>query len=95
VNADDKRNKSYTYLDAGFNGFFRRTLASDPTQNILNSSAQGGKGSREINLDEEQFEGFMGDVLQVGRVTIDGRRGAVSVFDENKNEVGRLGPYDG
>ena len=80
---------SYTYRDAGFNRFLRRSISSNPDAVNLKSVARGS--TRQLNFDNAQISGSLGDVLRVGRITIDGKEGRQSIFDERQNEVLRLG----
>ena len=95
MSADSTPNfKPYSYIDAGFNGFFRRTLASNPSASTLNQRDTMNRRDQGLNMDQRQVTGFLGDVLQVGSITIDGKTGTVKGFDDNKNEVWRWGPLD-
>ena len=82
--------KPFTYQDAGFNRFFRRTLTSNPQAASLRSSG-GAVSSNQLNFDELQVSGSLGDILKVGRIALDGKIGRLSVADELNNEVLRLG----
>ena len=87
---DDHR---YTYRDAGFNRFFQRSIASDPQTDVL-SSRNNGNRKKEMAFDREQTSGQLGDSIQVGNIKIDGKAGRISVYDENRNEVVRIGKLD-
>lgn len=82
---------AYSYSDAGFNGFFRRTIDSNPTRTTLGSN---GPPSKALNFDDLQTSGAIGDKIKVGSITIDGKAGRISLFDANGNEVGRIGNLD-
>lgn len=85
----DDRNKRYTYKDAGFNRFFRRSIgSSSDTVNL--KSIPGGAG-RQLNFDDMQVSGSLGDTLRIGRIPLDGKLGRISILDERDNEVLRLG----
>lgn len=92
---DDER---YTYTQAGFNGFFRRTLSSSSTMDRLSSRISGGGVSRTLNFDQMQVSGSMGDKFRIGsgdtRIEFDGPGLRIS-FIQGGNEVGRLGDLDG
>lgn len=85
--------KSYNYTDAGYNGFFRRTLASTPTEtNLKNVGANRTYRPNELNFDGLQTSGSLGDVLRVGpQIEIDGREVKVAIKDGENNEIGRFG----
>ena len=67
----------YTYEDAGFNGFFRRTIASDPTDVRLGSLSR--RGLTMLNFDNVQTSGSLGDSLTIGNITLDGRNGRIDL----------------
>jgi len=83
------KDSSYTYRDAGFNRFFRRSISSNPDAVNLKSVMRGA--SQQLNFDNTQISGSLGEVLKVGRITIDGKQGRQSIFDERSNEILRLG----
>ena len=84
---------AYSYRDAGFNRFFRRTINSNPGAVNLSSASVGG-GQNQLNFDNVQVSGSLGDTLTVGKITLDGKAGRQSVFDDLQNEVLRLGELD-
>lgn len=83
-------NDQYTYTQAGFNRFFRRSFGTSPVATDLNTMAKAG-GNRQLKFDQQQVSGPLGDALAVGRIKIDGKTGRISVMDERGNEVLRLG----
>ena len=85
----DDRNKPYTYKDAGFNRFFRRSIGSNSDTVNLRSIPSGG--GRQLNFDDMQVSGSLGDTLRIGRIPLDGKLGRISILDERDNEVLRLG----
>ena len=85
--------KDYTYRDAGFNRFFRRSINSNSGAVNLKSAGTGG-GTNQLNFDNVQVSGSLGDTLKIGRITLDGKIGRQSVFDELNNEVLRLGELE-
>lgn len=85
----DNKNGPYTYRDAGFNRFFRRSLGSDPNTVTLKSIPGGG--GRQLKFDDLQVSGSLGDTLRIGRIPLDGKLGRISILDERDNEVLRLG----
>lgn len=78
------------YTDAGFDGFLSRSI-DDLSQINLDSQ---GPTSTSIRYDSAQVSGMLGDTLQVGKIKIDGVMGRLSIFDDNGNEVGRIGNID-
>lgn len=83
------RRSNYTYEDAGFNGFFRRTLASNPTASTLRTL--GPSGNREIRFDQSQVSGSMGDKFTIGSIVINGVDGRIEVKDPTGKDVGWIG----
>ena len=82
-------NSDYTYEDAGFDGFLTRPLVGTSTEN------QGSVyQNRQVNFDQSQTSGALGDTFRVGRINLDGANGRISVFDENGNESVRIGELD-
>ena len=92
MNADQYKTPVHDYESAGFNGFFRRSLGSDPNATTLRRMS--GTNKRQLNFDNQQLSGAMGDNLRLGTIRLDGKTGRVSVFDEQGNEVVRLGDMD-
>ena len=86
----DERNKIHDYESAGFNRFFRRTLSSDVFTTSLRTVPRRNN-SGQLNFDNQQISGALGDALSLGRIRLDGKTGRISVFDERTNEVMRLG----
>lgn len=87
MNGDSKN--QHTYREAGFNRFFRRSLNSNPNAVNLKGTATGS--TRQLNFDEQQVSGSLGDILRIGRIILDGKLGRQSINDERNNEVLRLG----
>lgn len=77
-------NDEYDYTQAGFNDFLTRPLVS------LTSAPQQSQ-SRQVNFDQAQITGSLGDTLRIGKINLDGVSGRISVFDDNSNEVVRIG----
>jgi hypothetical protein len=44
-----------------------------------------------MRYDSAQISGMLGDTLRIGNIGLDGTKGRISVFDENNNEVVRIG----
>ena len=86
----------YNYEDAGYNGFMRRTLNSNPTEKSLKGVGVGRRGQpRTLDFDSLQTGGSMGDKFTAGRVVVDGAGGAIKINDTEGNEVVRLGQMGG
>lgn len=80
----------YTYLDAGFNRFFSRSLGSNPANGNLTAMSNGA-GSNTLNFDQMRTSGSLGDKIQVGGITIDGTNRRIAIIDESGQEVGWIG----
>lgn len=84
----------YTYLEAGFNKFFDRSLNSNVNVNSLRQMSTTA-GSRMINFDTYTTSGSLGDKIQVNRVIIDGANGRIVIRDEtNTTDTGWIGNLD-
>lgn len=89
MNGDPYR-KSHDYESAGFNGFFRRTIAGNGGATTLRTMSNSTL-SKQLNFDNQQISGALGDILRLGGINLDGKLGRISIFDERGNEVMRLG----
>lgn len=78
-------NDEYDYTQAGFNDFLTRPLVS------LISAPQQSQ-SRQVNFEQSQITGALGDILTIGNIQLDGVSGQITVSDgENVRViVGRL-----
>lgn len=83
----------YTYENAGYNGFFRRTISSNPTETSLkNVGANRVFQPTALNLDNTEVSGSLSDTLRVGKgVEINGPEERVSIINSDNEEVVRLG----
>ena len=81
--------KQHDYESAGFNGFFRRSIGSNPTATTLR--ALNGRTTRQLNFDDQQVSGSLGDTLRVGVIYLEGKTGRFKIVDDQSNEVVRLG----
>ena len=90
-------NSNKSYLDRGFNGFLRRTIASDPTARTLSQMARNAGRGNSLNFDTMQVSGSLGDTLEVGKILIDGATGdgRLDGHDDSGNTVWRLGDLEG
>jgi hypothetical protein len=83
-----------TYREAGFSAFLRRSIDS-PMATVQNLSdyARGAQlQTRAINFDNAPLSGTLSDVIKIGdKIALDGNVGRLSFFDDNHNEVGRIG----
>lgn len=93
--------KSYyadDYSALGFNSFLSKSIdvqgqvVPDPTQVTLGSPKQYSNNS--INYDFSQTSGSLGDIIRIGSINLDGRRGRISFIDEFGNEALILGNLD-
>lgn len=82
--------KTWTWTDAGFNGFFRRSIGSTQSAMYLDDLSTPAS-SRQLNFDDMQVSGHLGDKLQVGPIILDAKTGRLMIVDSQTNEVIRLG----
>ena len=81
----------YSYLEAGFNKFFDRSLNSNVQVNNLRQMSSTA-GSRTINFDTYSTSGSLGDKIQVGGIVIDGTNRRIVIKDEtNTTDTGWIG----
>ena len=83
-------NTSYSYINAGFDPFFSRSIDSNGSLNLDQTVALQAT-NREINYDQSQTTGSLGSITRVGNIQLDGVAGRISIYDDNGNEVVRLG----
>ena len=81
--------KVHDYESAGFNGFFRRSIGSNPTATTLR--ALNSRASRQLNFDDQQVSGSLGDTLRIGVMYLEGKTGRFKIVDDQIAEVVRLG----
>ena len=63
----------YNYESSGFSPFLTRPLGSE--RGIRNASI------RQVNFDQNQITGSLGDSLQIGNILINGAEGNITVSD--------------
>lgn len=86
-------NEIYDYTAAGFDGFLNRSIDSGFSQNAQHtlSFLPSINTGQQLNYDQMQVTGALGDHLRIGNVDIDGGSGRISIFDNEGNEIVRLG----
>lgn len=89
-------NRRYTYAEAGFNGFLRRSLSSSRTAGTLRDLSRSSSMPSAINFDNMQVSGALADTLEIGRILIDGSvgNGRIDGREENDQTVWRLGDLE-
>lgn len=81
----------YTYENAGFSGFMLRSLKSNPGAQTLRGSVSMGTPNG-FAFDRKMVDGQLGDIVQVGRLILDGVAGRMRVLDEARTtETGWVG----
>lgn len=80
----------FDYGSAGFDAFLNRSIDQTsgyyPTLNTIPAVNTG----MQLNYDQNQITGSLGDVLQIGGILIDGRNRKISIADEQNNETVRI-----
>lgn len=76
----------YNYESSGFGPFLTRPLGSE--RGIRNSTV------KQVNFDQNQITGSLGDVFRVGKINLDGSNGRISIYDDQDREVVRIGELD-
>lgn len=82
-----------SYLKAGFDVYLTRSIDGYLSQTLGNAEPRAGMN--QIAFDRHQVTGSLGDKLAIGFIRMDGTTGRISIFDENNNEVVRIGELDG
>lgn len=90
MNGDNPYKKIHDYESAGFNGFFRRSIGSESAATTLRALPIK-VGHRQLNFDDQQVSGSIGDTINFGAVDIEGKMGRIGITDEQGNPVVRLG----
>lgn len=85
----DNRENPYTYEDSGYNSFMSRGLGAVPATNLRHLS--GSLPRKELNFDQFQTSGNLGDKIQVGGIILDGSNRRIVIVDELSNDVGWIG----
>jgi len=67
------------YEDLGFNKFLERQISS---QNSDTQQGQVYAASSNINFDDAQTSGSLGDIIQVGNIKIDGSNGRIEMTED-------------
>lgn len=91
---DAPQQSDYTYEDAGYNGFFQRSIGSVAQAQTLSSVPSGGSGNNVLNFDQLQVNGSVGDTLRVGKILINGGEGNIIVND-GQNDIMLMGYQQG
>ena len=73
-------NQDPDYLAAGFNDFLIRPLV-----NVVSGSTP--PPVRQVNFDQSQITGSLGDIFTVGKILLNGVIGTISTTDENGNKT--------
>lgn len=91
----DNPNDDYDYSNAGFDSFMSRSIDDTGGQaQATTLDDQQPTSSNEMNYDSAQQSGSMGNTLQLGKIKLDGDNGRISTFDDDGNEVVRIGKLD-
>lgn len=90
----DNPNDDYDYASAGFDPFMSRSIDDAGGQAQATTLDEQTGSSNEMNYDSMQQSGSMGNTLQLGKIKLDGDNGRISTFDDDGNEVVRIGKLD-
>lgn len=71
--------QEYNYENSGFGPFLTRPLGSE--------GRMESPPMRQLNFDQQQISGSLGDSFRFGNVTIDGVSGRITVNDGNHQRV--------
>lgn len=87
-----QKDEQYTYRNAGFNRFFRRSISSNPDTKTLKNAVSSG--NRDLKFDDMQVSGFMGDTMRIGKINLDGKVGNLKFHDDRGEAHAILGEED-
>lgn len=88
------------YNSAGYNSYMSKSIdlttqAQVTAQQVLTlNTPQQAMPNNNINYSSSQVSGALGDIIQVGNITIDGSIGRITIFDGSFTEVVRIGLLD-
>lgn len=85
--------QNYDYTTAGFDPFLTRSIDGFNTPNL--DALGATTSSSEVNYDQSQVTGSLGNAIQVGNIRIDGVTGRITIYDQNGNEAIWIGNIDG
>jgi hypothetical protein len=87
----------YTYKDAGFSAFLRRSIDSPttPAATLQQYARNAQQTTRAINFDNAPVSGQLSEITRVGdSIVLDGKNGRIDIVDDQGNENVRLGNLD-
>lgn len=84
--------RPYDYNTAGFDAFLCRSI-DEPQAATLED--QPTTPIRQMNFDQAPVSGSLGDILNIGKIDLDGGKGRMTIYDENGNEAVWVGDIDG
>lgn len=86
------------YTGSGYNSYLTKSIdlgtQTVADQSTATLSSAGQYSDNAINYDSSTVTGALGDILQIGNITIDGSIGRIAVYDVTGTEVLRLGALD-
>lgn len=84
----------YNYQNAGFDAFMSRSIDITGNGTTL-ANFIPTYNPFATNLNQTQVTGSLGNIMQVGNISINGVTGRIELTDSNNNVVIRLGELDG
>lgn len=84
-----QRDEPINYLTAGFTSFFRRSIADQG--NGPTSLRAASSESPDLNFDNMNVSGSLGDTINVGLVQIDGKTGRIQIVTEQGDVTAYFG----
>ena len=85
-----EKNRPPNYRDIGFTSFFKRSIG-DAGARRATTLRDIQVSSTELNLDNTNVSGTLGDVFSVGKVNIDGKTGRVNIVTDEGEVTGYFG----
>lgn len=72
----------YNYESAGFDAYLSRSI-----DNVGQSAPQ----AMQVNFDQNQISGSLGDTLRIGSIFLDGKAGSIVIYDDQGVPVAIFG----
>ena len=82
----DANGNQYTYLSAGFDRFFSRSITGSFGFSL--DATEGGSSpdasSKQLNYESASVTGALGDIITIGNIVLDGTEGNIDLIEDGK-----------
>jgi len=76
-----------SYIDLGFSNFLEKPMAETGFSVAAPTGGTTSYGGGQLNFDQVQTTGSLGDKIQVGNITIDGSSGRIVINDGQNDRL--------